>query len=556
MMKVLKDEKGYTLVTVLLISAVVAIIIISLFSASIGTYKTVKVSESGTQDRLKAEMVADEATALIENEVDSINNTIASGNVLPSQLLGMLQTKLAAIAEEKKNECSIDYKTLKDGTGEDGIVMEKITITVPAGDSGKVLTKVMTLSTVSEVFQYTAVTPSNMYLYGAPYIIGDVNVGGNMYVSDYGNYIEGNTKYVQTYYPAINGTLTVKGNYYEADQRPSSPQTSSPVNQNYNWKAFDVSNINKYFSVAPTLKNRNLTVDKIDVAGIITSKALSWPSGVKINSNSPYSSDSSGNGYAYDLTVGQNSNPTVNGNLYIRDDLTVGQNGSLTVNGNLYVYDDLTVKGSLTVKGNIYVGGSADLNGTLSVTGADKYIYVAGSATLSDVSALNLNGVMYVNGSVASSGDINTNGSIYVRGDADVRNFSNSAGTLILLCGGNIELANNNLYQDNPKEIDAYLYSNSDLFIYGIGSNLKINGGIYGDTISLSASRGTTKQVPVYLLGFIFVGYELDFQNPQPTDPAKSRLTVVFKKDLILNPPKGIPTVDKMTLKEIDTSYK
>lgn len=554
MMHVLKEEKGYTLVTVLLIFAVAAIITVSLVSASVSTFKTVKVSETGTQDKLNAEMVADEATALIEKQVDSINSVIANGTVMPSQLISMLQAAITNIQQQKSGKCSIEYKTLKDGTAPDGIVLGKVTISVPVGKSGKTLTKVMTLSTVSDVFQYTAVTPSNMYLYGSPYIIGDVNIGGNLYVSNYGNYVEGYTKYIQTYYPAINGTLTVKGRYFEADQQPVGTGTSAPVYNFYSWKPFGPESFSRYFSVAPVVKNRQLTVDKINVGDMITAKALGWPGNLKINSYDSYNIDKYGNAFGYDVTVSQVGSQPIKGNLYVGDDLTVGENKSLTVNGDLYVKDDLTVKGNLTVKGKIYVGGGANLNGVLS-TGADKYIYIAGNATLSDVSALNLNGVMYVNGSLTSKGDVNTNGSIYVRGNADVENFSNSNGTLILLCDGNIKLANNNVYEDRPKVIDAYLYSNRDLFIYGIGSNLKINGGIYGNTIGLSASRGWTINKLTYEW-LIFKRYELEFQNPQPADPAKSRLTVNFKKDMILNPPKGIPTVNKVTLKEINTSVQ
>jgi len=556
MMHVLKEEKGYTLVTVLLIFAVAAIITVSLVSASVSTFKTVKVSETGTQDKLNAEMVADEATALIEKQVDSINSVIATGTVMPSQLISMLQAAITNIQQQKNGKCSIEYKTLKDGTAPDGIVLGKVTISVPVGKSGKTLTKVMTLSTVSDVFQYTAVTPSNMYLYGSPYIIGDVNIGGNLYVSNYGNYIDGYTKYIQTYYPAINGTLTVKGRYYEAGQQPAGKGISTPVYNFYSWNTFGPESFKKYFSVAPVVKSRQLTVDKINIGDMITAKALKWPENVEKNSCDSYNIDKNGNAFGYDVTASQVGSQPIKGNLYVGDDLIVGENKSLTVNGDLYVKDDLTVKGNLTVKGKIYVGGYADLNGVLS-TGADKYIYIAGNATLSDVSALNLNGVMYVNGSLTSSGDVNTNGSIYVRGNADVENFSNSNGTLILLCDGNIQLANNNLYKDNPKVIDAYLYSNSNLFIYGIGSNLKINGGIYGNTISLSASRGSTINKPIYdWFKIILIGYKLEFQNPQPADPAKSRLTVKFKKDMILNPPKGIPTVNKVTLKEINTSVQ
>lgn len=529
-MKLRRREEGYTLITVLLIFTVVTIIAVTLMAASVSTFKFVKSSENKTKDKLNAEMVLDEATALIQNELDGINSTLSTGSILPNQLLTMMQNSLNRVAQEKKDQCNITYETLEDGSNADGVIMEKVTITVPVGDSGKVLKKVLTLSTVSDVFQYTAITPSNFYLYGAPYISGDVNVGGDIYSTNYSTYVNGWRDYAKTAYPAINGSLTVNGGYYYSDAEPErSFLFSNDPPEDMNWKSYNTSNIKNYFSVVPQLKNRNLSIDTIQVGNIINKNRLTWPS----------------NQSADDLTVNKSLQKTEN--TYV-DDLTINSSGNLEVKGNLYIKDDLYSKGMLKVDGNIYVGGDATISGNLNITGNGHYIYFANSNETVTLNNLNLDGVMYVNGSADLSDDVNTNGSIYVKKSINVQNLSNHDGTLVLLCDGDIQLSNNNLYNDKPKVIDAYFYSNSELFIYGVGSNLKINGGIYGNPIILSALKGSTSED---WLGNII--YDRDHQ--QSIDPTKSRLSIYFKKDLILNAPNGIPTVDKVTLKEIDTSF-
>lgn len=66
----------------------------------------------------------------------------------------------------------------------------------------------------------------------------------------------------------------------------------------------------------------------------------------------------------------------------------------------------------------------------------------------------------------------------------------------MLLSDSNIQLANNNLYNDTPKVINAFFYSNKTLEIYGVGSNIKIVGGIYGNQIILNAVKRKSSDSP------------------------------------------------------------
>lgn len=53
--------------------------------------------------------------------------------------------------------------------------------------------------------------------------------------------------------------------------------------------------------------------------------------------------------------------------------------------------------------------------------------------------------------------------------------------------------ANNNEFRTEPKVIDAFLYSNQTLEMYGIGFNIKIKGGVYGSNVILNATKGDTR---------------------------------------------------------------
>jgi type II secretory pathway pseudopilin PulG/cytoskeletal protein CcmA (bactofilin family) len=503
-----KEEKGYSLLSVILVFAMISILGLSLLTLTINSMKFVTVNKSTIQDKASAEMGIEEAMAQIDNAVEKINKDIENRVLLVDNVLGRLSSSLGNIKSLGPYKYTISHETLK--SGQNGVFLEKVVIKAPIGDTKRSITKTITVSTIAEVFKYGAVSPGDLYFNGASYIEGDVLVKDSLYNSYYGKFIYRYTTLVPTSYPAIKGYLTVGGKYYY-------------YNPSW-WRDYDSyiptpQNLNVTFSVSPQIKERSLDVQSLPVNSYVSSK-----SGI--------------------LTATKNN--TYNNNLVI--------DRNTSISGNLVIKGDLIVKKGvkLSVSGSVYVGKDATLSGTLSVPNQDKYIYINGNANISE---LNLDGEMYIGGSVDIKNDLNTNGTLFVMGGATVEELSNnSGGTLILLCNETIKLANNNLYNDNPKIINAYLYSNQELEIYGIGSHMNIHGGIYGNPIILNASKGKTRQTP---FSGSFNRGDLYFEgNQNQIDPTKSRLAIYYKKEMILNPPKGIPTVEKMQVKEIDVVYE
>ncbi|RDY66079.1 hypothetical protein DXT76_21340, partial [Halobacillus trueperi] len=174
------------------------------------------------------------------------------------------------------------------------------------------------------------------------------------------------------------------------------------------------------------------------------------------------------------------------------------------------------------------------------------------------ISDLTFQGSIYTNHEIDISEDLNMNGTLYTRLGGRIENLSNeSGGTLVVVSEGELTIANNNLYNNEPKVINAFFYTNSDLDIYGVGSNLKIRGGVYGRNVTLNAVKGSSSDE--YFHGssnFSSSRDPLYVQNNQDSiNPQLSRLTIEYAQELILNPPDGIPTVDKVTVKQIDSHF-
>lgn len=165
---------------------------------------------------------------------------------------------------------------------------------------------------------------------------------------------------------------------------------------------------------------------------------------------------------------------------------------------------------------------------------------------------ITLDGTIYVEGNVKIQGaNLTSNVMMYVDGDVDIRFSSisgkklnnNDTGTLIIFATGNIYLANNSVQQDNPTHIKGYFYSEKSMEIYGVGSNIHIDGGVSANRVVLNALRGrVSKENPYYNLNVPEIGV-VEPVNVQRNKP--SRLTIKYDSELIenylkLNPPEAV----------------
>jgi hypothetical protein len=157
-------------------------------------------------------------------------------------------------------------------------------------------------------------------------------------------------------------------------------------------------------------------------------------------------------------------------------------------------------------------------------------------------------GVYYINGDLEIRGDVRLEGTFYVNGNVSMQYTKRTENPIAaaIIAQGEIEIANNNLYNDQPAILNAFFWSLADDFvIYGVGSNLKINGGVIAKNIVLNGVRGKT-----------YEGSKLTF-NPDPQryeqngKKVPSRLTIVYDEQFITHPPAGVPTNEGFKLSQI-----
>ncbi|WP_191560707.1 hypothetical protein [Metabacillus idriensis] len=542
----LNNQNGYALLNVLLIFTILTIAGISLLGITISSQNYVAYSQTYIEEMADAEMELDEATELLVVKIEELNTLIGNGQINQSLLLNQINQIINTLNMESDYDNFEPYKNIpvKEFNTNSNLFLQKIEVSIPIGNNhvtNKYLKKVLTVSTIADVFKYSAVTEGKLILNGASEITGDIYANQGVYLSNYGkfslNYWNGDVDNFRplTTYPSINGNLTVKGN----NQGPKFYYGKQP-----NWIAINDSSWQSYFVKSPTLKDRDVDFNQFDINSLVDNK-LSEYNSVK---NTFFH-------YSYNENLYSNLNLSRSVIFYENLDL----HSTLTVTGDVFLNKGINIKenGKLIVKGNVYSLGNNNLSGEISLTNSTNYLLMTKNTTISN---LTLNGTMFNKGNVTIKNNLNTNGTIYVSGESKIENLNNeSGGTAVLLSEGNITLSNNNQYQETAREIDAFLYSNKDLEIYGVGSNIKINGGIYGRNITLNATRGSTYPISGWkgytsnldISRFDSIGF-LYIQKNQTNSNLKSRLQIEFDPSLIQNPPTGIPTVEKLQITEID----
>lgn len=549
-----KKETGYSLVTTLFIFTFIGILGMMLIGATMQSVTIFSHDKEAINDKACAEMAVEEAIAQVEREVDELNKKIAAHVVHSDNITWMLEERLNQITSLNPQLYTyiISHEPLE--SDQEHLIRKKVTISTPLGNTGKQLKKTMILSTIADVFQYSLVSDGNLELNGAAYVEGDMLVRGNLFSRNTGKYQFFSWKSTKTSYPALNGNLHVEGDYFYNCE-------CWRVGTDYRFDAENPNNLNKYFSIAPVLKKKEIDIEQINASALVQEKKhtkLELDENREKKVTISYSKWNSGTiphsmSY-YDLFINSSGNVVINGDLEVRNDLVMWSNGKLHVKGNIYIQDDLVMHpgAQLTVDGSVYVRGKGtgwsptDLSGKLTLTSPNSYIYIDKDLKTTD---LDFQGTMYIEGHVDINGDFNTNGTIYVMEGKKVtiQNMSNLDGILVIVCDGDVELSNNNQYIDEPRKLHAYIYSKNKLEIYGVGSNLQIHGGIYGNPVILNAVKGTVRKT----------GTELLFEKKQDSiEPKRSRLSIYYDENMILNPPRGIPTVEKINIKELNTVYE
>ncbi|MGR9049187.1 hypothetical protein ACQ4XT_11210 [Halobacillus faecis] len=542
----LKNEDGYVLVTVLIMFVIFSILGLSLMSYTIGSQQFSSANTDFVEAKADAEMRAQETEARILKGVNEINGHLAGGNLSLDEVISRISKVINDARNELPEGGHIKTQLIKDGVN--GAYLQRVDIEVDMVETDKIYVRTLSISTIADVFQYSAVTPGNLILNGPSYLKGDVQAGGNLILDDHGYFISGGRgRWVPTTYAGIQGDLRVVGNFYNKSK-----------GEETNMFTPNEDNLTKYFSITPRVIDESVEVDEINVDKYIDDKRNHpLKDGYGLVEQEGDERITRNERFDYGITYSPHRECYFILCSTYPSDLEISHGGSLVVKGDLHVSGNLILKGKLEVEGSIYIERDAILSGEL-ILGENQFIYVGDDSTIEDFELKN--GAMYINRDLNINGDMDTNSTIYTGSGGRIEGMENKSGTLVILSEGPLIIANNNLYispkHEELKTINAFFYTNSDLEMYGVGSNLVIKGGIYGRNIKLNAVKGNTKKYGVIDQSHFRV-YDMWFEKGQITLPMDvSRFIIDYEEKLISNPPDGIPTVDKISVKEIDSHFK
>jgi uncharacterized protein YsxB (DUF464 family) len=578
MKKLFLNEKGNTLIIVLMMVLIFTVSGLSLLTTTMNGFKRTAISEADIQATELAEKGIDFLTGYLETETKPLVN-------LP---VSEFEKELDRILQEYSEEVTLDAP-------ENQELKVKIYGKRPLFPDTDNLTNEMKLYSKAEVNERTKVVittihlgaqkvpdalkyavgsynpckneakchkkqdDGNMFLHGGVAIQGDVYFEQHMVTKDTGVVTYSNNKYewIPSDLPSIEGEngsrakLIISGELYKLNS--SKHSYNNNINQtSFNGEGYQeisANNVSSAFTAyhevnkqyVPILEKRSTNFAPIDIEG----------------EKDNYYFDSSASFPTTALPVSDWVGDLGNFNIMhisknpVLLDRSVEMNRLNLILGNndtLYLKNDESTPKSFRFHEGAYIGGDLTIGNRFEYrNNSDLY------------QKFEIDGPLYVDGDLEIIGaNVKFNSTVYVTGKTTIR-FSRIEGlendgtetSLVIFGKDAIEISNMNVYGDEPNIIRGFFYSEELMEIFGVASNIEIQGGVFGRKVVLNATRGQVRQGdPIYLGNTDFIiGYEEDYaENQQNISPSESRLRVIYNPDLIRNPPDGLPIVKDLAV--------
>lgn len=182
---------------------------------------------------------------------------------------------------------------------------------------------------------------------------------------------------------------------------------------------------------------------------------------------------------------------------------------------------------------------------TESITESNTPLLFDGDVVIESINSLTIARPLIVRGNLTIRGNVSFNSTVYTLGDTfiDRANIlpinAEKGNSLILLSKGKILLNRINEFDDTPKTLQAFMYSDSEekTKVYAVGSILEINGGLYSKgPLEVNVFRGT----------FTDKNEKFKDSNITPTqDVEKSRLKLTYN-DSVFNQLDTLPVTNQL----------
>ncbi|UXH44227.1 hypothetical protein N5C46_21785 [Rossellomorea vietnamensis] len=456
------------------------------------------------------------------------------------------------------------------------------------GKVEKIVRKRIILSPIPSFLKYTLGSREQLQLNGSPHLVGNV-YAHSLGISEDANYQLSNLddKKVSAPFPSIVGDLYTsydKVNYDHmkslVDTRQFYPHLPTPdIKQDSQFT--DISFDQTYSEeVGKVLDSLGLSLDqaltKANIRNTITANYLSNSPIFFPLVNGILSENVQGTVKAdQSITVKGLRHPGVD--LIVQGDVNILANSTMDIE-NIISTGNVTISnatGEMSI-GNIVAAGNVSIEANASVTLKENIVSFDDVLFQSQNSTSSIEGNIYSGGNLTIKGDANDpddendeiefDSVIYAKGKTSISNLnitgksspghSNQRGQLILLSKGELLVTRMNEFQyytdeeekreadllpdasENIKPLQAFLYTDSDATLYGVGSLFYVNGGVFSKgNLTVNAVRGDVDSMDTI---------QSDLFSNQ--EKKLSRFIVHYNKDVLLSKLDDLPKVDSLSL--------
>ncbi|OXS60601.1 hypothetical protein B0G93_10831 [Bacillus sp. V-88] len=456
------------------------------------------------------------------------------------------------------------------------------------GKVEKIVRKRIILSPIPSFLKYTLGSREQLQLNGSPHLVGNV-YAHSLGISEDANYQLSNLddKKVSAPFPSIVGDLYTsydKVNYDHmkslVDTRQFYPHLPPPdIKQDSQFT--DISFDRTYGEeVGKVLDSLGLSLDQAltkanirnsIMANYLTDSPLFFPL-----VNGILSENVQG-------TVKADQSITVKGlrhhgvDLIVQGDVNILANSKMDI-GNIISTGNVTISnatGEMSIR-NIVAAGKVSIEANAPVILKKNIVSFDDVLLQSQNSTSSIEGNIYSGRNLTIQGDANDpdeendeiefDSVIYAKGKTSISNLnitgkdnpgnSNQRGQLILLSKGELLVTRMNEFQyytdveekreadllpdasENIKPLQAFLYTDSDATLYGVGSLFYVNGGVFSKgNLTVNAVRGDVDSMDTI---------QRDLFSNQ--EKKLSRFIVHYNKDVLLSKLDDLPKVDSLSL--------
>ncbi|MBE4908161.1 hypothetical protein IMZ08_08850 [Bacillus luteolus] len=577
------NQKGSSLLLVLLVTLIFMTLGMAILSASIGGAKRTefrKVETITLQESIKS---IDEVIARLK--VYTLNVDITKTTPIEYEI------KLNEFLLELIDEYELDYDKPEDidislqyNVGEQmrqKLYTRVYQIRKKAGN--KIVSRNVIISASPSFLKYALGSRTDVTLNGGTYIDGNIYVQEDFYVSNSANYIyNGYKKTTLTTFPTTSPTslLFAKENMYSCSYGTQCYQVTNSGDfigeqalfSRVNKEGAELNN--SFKGNAPIYQKSHDEFIDVDVMTTFADKLFDA-------AGASFSNPAIRNRYSQYLEDKEN---TDDNKRQVIDNLLDDLKSSYNITNNFIDFEDLTQQDkSILVEStngtdNIYVDVSCinfkgyyfennECNQTPN-TGHylnSHWLIFDGNAFFENTGTerMNIAANILVTGDVFIRGDIAFDSTLYVLGDATIYNADISGvkdqnekeKEIVMIVQGELNIARINEFtnsSDKDENLRGYFYTNSNAILYAVGSNINIRGGLFakGNSNQLLPNTNSHGLVINTFRGNAeeSLGLYDKLLLTQSEDLQKARFKVIYDKNIFIEQQQGLPLVNKLDL--------